>query len=178
MATANGLPVSGIESAPFADGCVYGGAPGPVELVHCSATPTRSTSVNRDEHRAMLPSRRRWGRDPTCPGASVPEGGPPSDAPEGFAEPPGWSLAQRSAHEVYPACFVRDHRCRARRVEPDEPRAAAGSHLTDGRTRAEVEHIEFPVGERADVHLRVVWRHCDIERVAGLWCADRVRGKR
>src|SRR2546426_7855781 len=90
-----------------------------------------------------------------------------SDHPGRLAEPVGWSLARRSTHEVYPASFVRDHRCRARRVEPDETRAAAGRQLTDERTRAEVEHVEFPVGERADEHLRVVWRNSDIERVTG-----------
>src|SRR5438093_2224223 len=87
----------------------------------------------------------------------------------------GVTATSSSAHEVYPASFVRDHRCHARRVEPDETRAAASCHLPDERTRAEVKHVEFAVGERADVHLRVVWRHGDIERVAGLRRADRVR---
>src|SRR5438067_12445439 len=73
-----------------------------------------------------------------------------SGHPGASPSPPGWSLAQRSAHEVYPASFVRDHRCHARRVEPDETRAAASCHLPDERTRAEVKHVEFAVGERAD----------------------------
>src|SRR5438067_9309473 len=112
-----------------------------------------------------------------APARACRKGEPNAGPPRGPAEPPG-SLAQRSAHEVYPASFVRDHRCRARRVEPNETRAAARCHLTDERTCAEVEHVDFPVSERADVHLRVVWCHGDIERVAGLRRADRVRGKR
>src|SRR3989442_13704615 len=53
MATANGLPVSGIECVAVPDGCVYGGPPGHVELVHCSATPTTSTSASGDERMAI-----------------------------------------------------------------------------------------------------------------------------